>query len=1225
MAGGVLVLVLACFLCPCLGVCPAGFYLSANQASCARCEPCPPSFQRLSPCGPGDSPGVCGSGLQIELRIGGAEAAGLNLTVALANYSGFAAAASDASALDVILRPCPTIYEYRSLVDLLCHPCQTCRAPTPVEAGPCVTAHDRVCIPPLAVMLQANGTDLLLDPALLIQLLSTIAANGYNASFSYATYNQVYVTRIPCPADHYRSRTTGACAPCTPCPPLTLQSAPCTPDADRACGTSLVSGFLMNGAPFAGRIAGDWDLALFQTGPGGDPLVIPAAPCPPARFRSPLDGLCRACTVCAPGEVQLRNCSSAGDRVCAGAVRIDLSALAAAGVNTSGLDLPALQGVLAAALAASQPLPLPAQLPLAPRNVINLTVTPLPCPSHAYINLTNLVCHPCTTCGQAQFLASACQVDADAVCQACRVCGPIEAVLRDCSPLSDRVCGGSVGIRVFVANSTALNRSLLVDELLGRLLAGLPQGSRVDASYLRHWEAVFSVVAGAYVGYDMQVERLRCSASQYADGAAQQCLPCTPCAATAYQTAPCTNVSDAVCAPCAVCAAGQYEACPCGPATNGTCAAGNRVCYAYASVNVSINATLLSQYTAADLSVAYLPAMREHVRAQTLAAAVAVQVAASDPFDGVALAGPDGTVTVFYGAPAVQRTLYPIAGIRPTGALRHRLRITLGVLYAMQPNRDRDFSGLVERALRSAEAFLVPAAALQNGTARRRLLASGNGTTTAAPCPADSYGVLYPALGPLCVPCPNDPLLSADAGTPPALRWQLAPAPCPLDYARACPGGYAQPQCVARFAGALLVSATGEEPVPLACPSGQAAATDPGTRKPLCVGVPCSPGFTGIPGYCAPCARGTYKATVGSAPCDRCPAGTYAATEGGAGPQDCLPCQNHSTSPAGAYQCTCNAGYTGPACAPCDPGTYKFIPGNASCAPCEQGGEAPAPASLHCHACPNGTFAPDAGRSACAACDRGTYQNSTGASACALCAPGQASRPAPPRWDCLGCLPGSYSAARGADACPPCPPGAYSRAGATACDYCPNGTGVAGQACASCWRGEYGLGGVCLPCPAGAYGSSYGVTACVPCPTGGYSVAPGATGVTQCLACGENVYWTPRGCIPCPNNTAAPRGALSTRDCLAVPGYYGLPGQRALACPAGSYCPQASMVPSRCPDGSTSQEGSLACVVLPQRSMVHQFDGVVAASWFVVTFLGIGCLVRTKRFWRGRLAQGVRP
>jgi hypothetical protein len=81
----------------------------------------------------------------------------------------------------------------------------------------------------------------------------------------------------------------------------------------------------------------------------------------------------------------------------------------------------------------------------------------------------------------------------------------------------------------------------------------------------------------------------------------------------------------------------------------------------------------------------------------------------------------DGTTAVFYGTPAVQRILHPIAGIQCTD-VRLRLRITPGVLYALQTNRDRDFTGLIERALRSAESFLVPAAVLNGSSARRRLL-----------------------------------------------------------------------------------------------------------------------------------------------------------------------------------------------------------------------------------------------------------------------------------------------------------------------------------------------------------------------------------------------------------------------------------------------------------------------------------------------------------------------
>jgi len=1199
--------------------CPPGFYLSEDGASCLTCAPCPEPYAQVAPCGPGPSSGVCGSGLRVELRFEGLDAAALNLTVALSNYSGLAAPALDAHALDVQLRPCPVANQFRSLMDMLCHPCQTCAPPIPVEASPCVTAHDRVCIPPIAVMFQANGTDLILDPSLLIQLLSTIAANGFNASFSYATYNQVYVQRIACPADQYRSQTTALCTPCTPCPALRLQSTPCTPDADRVCGTSLVSGFLLQGLPFTGRIAGDWNLSLFQFGPDGNALPVSAAPCPAGRFRSPLDGLCRACTVCAPDEVLLRNCSTAGDRICSSQLQIDLSALAAAGVNTSRLDLPALRGILSAALSASQPIPLPAQLPLAPRDLVGLTLTPRPCQAGAYLDPATLTCRACSPCSPVQYRAAPCAPDSDTVCRNCTACGPLEAVVHDCAPHADRVCGGSLGVQLYVANGTSLNRTFLVDALLGRLLAGLPQGSRVDAGYLQHWGTIFSVIAGAYVGYDVDVQRLRCIQAQYADAATQQCRACSPCAANAYQVAPCTNVSDTACATCGACTAGQYEACPCGPRTNGTCAGGNRVCYAYLAADVSVNVTLLAQYTAADLSAAYLPAMQAHVRAQTLAASVAIRVASSAPFDGVALPRSDGTVLVYYGTPAVERTLYPIAGLPPTAVLRHALVLTLGVMYA-QPNPERDFSVLVERGLRSAESFLVPAAALQNATSRRRLLAAND---TGVACPQDSYSVDYPLIGGLCVPCQDDPILSADAGTPPALRWQLAAAPCPLDYARVCPGGVSAPQCVARFSGALLVSATGSEPTQLACPSGQAESADPATGAPLCVGVPCAPGSTGAPGFCAPCDPGAYKPTVGSDPCTPCPPDTFAPNAGTPSALGCLPCQNHSTSPLGSSECTCNAGYTGSSCSACTPGTYKFLPGNGACAGCEQGGQAPAPASLHCVACASGTYASIQGLSACLDCPQGHYQNATGGSACALCAPGRASRPSPPRTDCPACAPGLYASGPGTSACQACQPGAYSRGEADACTRCQNGTGAsqAQQACVSCQPGQYGLLGVCSPCPLGSYGTRFGSTTCVPCAPGGFTRSLGATAQGQCTPCPEGTYWAPQGCLACPVNTASPRGSLGPHDCLAAPGYYGLPGQRALACPAGSYCPQASMAPSKCPDGSVSAQGSQACTLRPDQSVLHQFDALIAASWFVVTLLGIGCLVRTKRFWRRRITS----
>lgn len=1219
---------------PSVCVCPPGFYLSfEHQQSCQPCPECAAPYTRLSPCGPGPAQGTCGGGLQLELSIVGVSS--VNLTVALTNYSGRADPPVDATALNVALKPCPTPEEYRSLADLQCHPCQICRPPVPVEAAPCVTEHDRLCIPPVTVMLQANGSNLFLNPGLLVELLASLSRNGFNSSYLVRNYDQVYVTRIPCPSDQYRSQVTGECLPCTACPPLTLESTPCTPDADRVCDTSLVAGFLLGNAPFAAQLTGAWNLSLFQLGPDGNALPTTGPACTGQnQFRSSLDGGCHPCSpACKAGETQLRACSpTVGDRICATMV-VNTSALAEAGVNVTRLNLGQIKAVVQGAISASQPFPLPADLPISPGNSLQLVVTPRPCSPGAYLNLSGLTCTPCSIHQSYQYIVSSCLPDADAVFATCKRCQQMETVVRECSPLADRVCGGSMGIQVYAANASSLNRTLLVNDLIGRLLDALPVGSSVDPSYLQHWQAVFSVISGAYVGYDVWVDRLQCTpGAQYVDARTQTCRACSACPVSAYYpTSPCTNVSDTACARCTACASGQYEACPCGSVSSLTspdCLAGqgDRVCYAYVGVNVSVDVALLAQYDAADLNAAYIPAVRASLQAQTLAAVVAVQIISSSLFtDGLTSPNPDGTVDVYYGAPTVKYTLFPIAGILPTpqGVLRHQLAIEFGGLYAQRPNTQGDYTVIVERALRTADVYLVPAGAMdaQNASARRRLLQTSNQTVS---CPQDSYLTIYPLLPtPLCVPCQCDPVLSADPSTPPALRWQLAVAPCPTNYARYCPGGTRPPQCLLRFPGTVVISINASNTTRLECPSGQTITTDPATQGVLCVGTPCGPGFTGIPGYCVPCARGTFKSVNGSTPCVACPLNTYAPTPATTGLAGCVPCMNHSTSQAGSANCTCNAGYSGPSCAPCAPGTYKFIPGDAPCAPCEQGGQAPSPASLHCWACPNGTFAAGLGQSACDDCAAGQYQAGTGATACILCLPGLASRPAPPRLDCLDCAAGAYTPDYGRSVCLACPRGAYAPAPrATACATCQNGTTprLSSQGCVGCPSGSYGLWGVCAPCPAGTYGPDSSATVCVMCPRGLATPSTGASNVFQCAPCDENRYWDPLdGCQPCPSNTVAPRGALSARDCLAAPGYYGLPGQRALVCPAGSYCPQASMAPSKCPTGSQSVQGSQACVLQPtgeNTSMVHQFDSIILASWFVVTLLGIGCLARTKRFWR---------
>ena len=75
-------------------------------------------------------------------------------------------------------------------------------------------------------------------------------------------------------------------------------------------------------------------------------------------------------------------------------------------------------------------------------------------------------------------------------------------------------------------------------------------------------------------------------------------------------------------------------------------------------------------------------------------------------------------------------------------------------------------------------------------------------------------------------------------------------------------------------------------------------------------GCVCGEGYTGPdPATCVPCEAGQFKDVVGSSPCMPCPAG--------------------ANSPAGAWNCTCNAGLIGPVGGPCtcDAGTIGPVGG----------------------------------------------------------------------------------------------------------------------------------------------------------------------------------------------------------------------------------------------------------------------------------------------------------
>lgn len=1296
----------------------------------------------IIPCGP--SPGLCGSGLRVALLINGTDAIPLNATLELANYSGavwrpgldYSLSSREASGLLVEPNPCQAS-QYRSDLDAMCHACRVCQPPLPVEAVPCSRGRDRACAPPLVAQFQAQGSSNIAQGSSNISgleaLLAAVNANNFSAGVTHWAYDQVSVVRRECPAGQFRSDTDALCHQCTTCPPLVDEASPCTSDADRVCGSSLVVGFRAEGVSFLTQhdvlLPG---VASFDQVVREDvDVMVLQIPCGVGQYRSLDDQLCHACTLCQPFEAELRGCSEQHDRWCAGSVQIDLDMLGSAGVDMTSLDITALQARLEQALALSQPFPITLPLPYAQREHHTLTVAPLPCPGGAYIDTGALVCRPCSACGRAQYELAACALDGDTRCANCTVCGPFDSVLRECQPRSDRVCAGALELRVYAANASRLDQALLDHALLGPLLQSLPAGASVDAGYLQHWSALYSPVAGSYVGYDIEADALNCSASEYLDLEANRCASCSVCASTAYQVQPCTNQSDVVCAVCNVCGPGQYEACPCGvePAPGSGCVDANRICYAYASFNVTIQVVLLSLYDAGTLLAEYLPTALAFVRSQTLAPYVEIRVAGSVGFTGPVVPYADGSLGVVLDGSATRR-LFAIPGYpASTGPpMVHTLNLTLGGLFAQRPNDALDFTGLLERALYHSDSALVPGAPdsraaaaggvsdsamspinvsaamsqvetaftsqLGETTSASQLNTSQLGETTqsqpavrrlrqlapqpASPnatifCPADTYPYVYPAFGPYCTPCEDDPVVSSNLGTPQALRWALADQPCPPNYARKCYGGTAPPMCIARMPAALVLSSSSWPVVPLGCPSGQTYATDPATGYLICVGVPCGPGQYGPAGYCKPCALGYFKPTTGYAACTPCPAGAFGFLPGQADAASCEPCPANAWSQQGAQLCACNAGYAGDVpfgyiapqeapCAPCGAGTYKLVWGTAACSPCYPGGKASAPINRQCTVCLPGTYASAFGQSACDACASGAYQNLVGATLCRLCDRGYASLPYPPLTYCVGCLAGAYAPAQGQSACQACPPGSYSFGRASDCSVCPNGTGVAQQTCVPCAPGTAGVRGVCAPCPpesyapslaatacegcqAGTYSTGVARTACDPCPPGHtgvlclacsqgfyatgsalttcyrcarglYTPTPGATSEDQCQTCQQGAYWSDQGCLACPANTIAPLASMSARECLAAPGYFGLPGQPATACPVDHYCPRAAMSPVRCPDGAVAAQGSDVCLVPPAVTTIRQYDWLVLGSWFVASFLGVAFVIRNRRFWR---------
>ena len=375
----------------------------------------------------------------------------------------------------------------------------------------------------------------------------------------------------------------------------------------------------------------------------------------------------------------------------------------------------------------------------------------------------------------------------------------------------------------------------------------------------------------------------------------------------------------------------------------------------------------------------------------------------------------------------------PISGYEPEGFFVATLQLAIAGLFAKAPNPTLDFTGVIESAL-----YFADNSASTSRRVDRFPRRSGAGTY----CSVDTYAYNYPVLCLQCVPCQDNPVPTATTATPPALWWTLAPSPCNRNYARVCYGGATAPICILRAsAGAALINSSILNISILTCPPGQEQAEDPATGIPFCYGIPCGPGYTGVPGYCQPYRPGFYKATVGPDSCLACATGTYAALPASNSSDACLACPTGSASIAGSSSCACVTGYyalsTNSTCQPCYIGTYRPNTVLTSCIQCSRGSYVSSTGSTYCVLCPQGAAQNSTGASLSAACSPGYYQSLSAASSFLACSAGTY---AIARVFCVGCQPGLYQPASAASACVACPSGAYSLPSASACVVCPGGT-----------------------------------------------------------------------------------------------------------------------------------------------------------------------------------------
>jgi len=174
-----------------------------------------------------------------------------------------------------------------------------------------------------------------------------------------------------------------------------------------------------------------------------------------------------------------------------------------------------------------------------------------PCEAGTWADGTE-TCATCTSCGDEEFVVSACSASQDTVCASCTSCADGEYAAVACAASADTVCESCTSCGEGEYASVACSAS----------------ADTVCASCTSCGEGEYASVACSASADTVCASCTSCGEGEYASSACSAsadtvCASCTSCGADEYAAVACSATEDTVCETCTSCGADEYAAVAC--------------------------------------------------------------------------------------------------------------------------------------------------------------------------------------------------------------------------------------------------------------------------------------------------------------------------------------------------------------------------------------------------------------------------------------------------------------------------------------------------------------------------------------------------------------------------------------------------------------------------------------------------------------------------------------